>query len=692
MERTFCGLAGILDDDQEFGSILGYAPGNGYDGGHRVSQLFSNYGIARWVDPPVLTQGNPQPYDFGPAFSPCRSAGQFRKIDINQYAQNALWEYAIPPEFVLDNGGVGTWTSYPAPCPGNPAEVGWQDTTHAIGVPGIWHGCVPIQVPLWGSNYLVFRADTLDFGWGSTDTLVVKFSWVGENSVNLMSPHVELWLSVLRYSASVDSLFLRGDRLRLPVATERYDRTTGGATVKVPAFRRDANEAVVIVLTLVARDYSIAPIENHRFGCLTRKRWWNSDEPCVDLRYSYRFRVQANPPPPPGGGCPFVSSLGASGYASDNNVLAAAWAGGEDVLDTYLLRHKPEAIAGTYRLRLTETEDERSRFDGVELLAIDHAAGTNVAVFPDGTIGTYKVTGAPVACRDQDGNDVLRLVLASDGEAATIKAGGWLDVVFRSDGATRSGGGIGKDGGPYEKIDPFGRGGRGDGADGALSLASQCYRANPCVSILDIPEGAAPEDGLITLRVTAPTDYRLDRLFTVERSDDPVVVTRCALSSAQHSEFASCVGALAAEDGVYAALAQGDTIDLTFAVPKMRGEERDFVLLTRGGEVGRGGDEVDEQPEAAVATISPTIAPNPFNPSTTISFSVPSPGGRVAVSIYNMAGKLVRRLADADMPQGQRTLAWDGRGELGESLSSGVYFCRIETPGESDQKKLVLLK
>ena len=357
------------------------------------------------------------------------------------------------------------------------------------------------------------------------------------------------------------------------------------------------------------------------------------------------------------------------------------------------MREKPEASDGAYRLRLSEAEEEQSRFDRLQLLAVDHDADAEAAVFPDGTIGTYRVTGEPLACRDQDGNDVLRLVLASDGESATIKADGWLDVVFASGGATRDGGGIGEEGGPIQKVDPFGRGGRGDGGEGTLSFAQQCYRANQCVSILDMPGDVVPQDGLITLRLTTPTDYRLDRLFTIERSEEPLTVTQCELLSAQYaSQASSYISALTAEDGVYASLAKGDTIDLAFAVPKMAGEVRDFVLISKGGEVSRGSDGEDQQPEGAAATISPAISPNPFNPATAISFNVPGAGGRVAVSIYNMAGKLVRRLTDAEMPAGEHTVTWDGRGEHGESLGSGVYFCRIEVPGQSEQKKLVLLK
>lgn len=685
MERTFCGLARILDNDSEFGDILGYAPGEGYDGGHRVSQLFSNYGIARWVDFPVFNAPpDSQPYYFGPDFSPFGSAGQFDKIDAGPAA---IWEYAIPPEFVLDGDNVGSWTSYPAPCPGNPTYEGWYDDTHDTLLVYA-HDCVPIQVDLWGSNYLVFRADTLVFGTAVTDTLVVQFDWIDDVGDTLMNPHVELWLSALTYSASVDSLFLKGNRLILPVETEQYRYPVTGATVRVPNFKRNANEAVVIVLTLVAGDYSTSV--DWTYGCLNRRRPGGAAEPCVDLHYSYRFRVRVPPPPQ---GCPFVSSRGADGYTSDNNVLYAARPEGEDVLDAYLLSRSPDAVDGAYHMRLTETEDERTRFDSVELLAVDHAAGTRVATAADGGIRTYRVMGQPVACRDQDGNDLLGLVLASDDETATIEAGGWLDVVFPSDAMTRSGGGIEEDGNPdkkYEELPPPGGGGRGE--DGVLSLEPLCYRTNKCVSVLDLPDGVVSDGEFVTVRVTAPTEFHVDRLSLVKWADDPVVVTQCALSEAQHSASGLCSPALASTDGTYATLAQGDTIDMTFRAPAMNGEVRDFVLLTRGGEVSRGGDESGEESEAATATISPAISPNPFNPSTTISFAVPAPGGRVAVSIYSMAGRLVRRLIDAKMPTGEHAVTWDGRGEHGESLGSGVYFCRIEVPGQSEQKKLVLLK
>lgn len=78
--------------------------------------------------------------------------------------------------------------------------------------------------------------------------------------------------------------------------------------------------------------------------------------------------------------------------------------------------------------------------------------------------------------------------------------------------------------------------------------------------------------------------------------------------------------------------------------------------------------------------------PNPFNPMTTIRFGVPE-RSRVAIRLYNIAGREVRTLADGDMDPGYHTVTLDAAG-----LASGIYFCRMEAPGFEDTRKLILLK
>jgi hypothetical protein len=83
--------------------------------------------------------------------------------------------------------------------------------------------------------------------------------------------------------------------------------------------------------------------------------------------------------------------------------------------------------------------------------------------------------------------------------------------------------------------------------------------------------------------------------------------------------------------------------------------------------------------------------PNPFNPTTTIKYSVPAPG-MVDLRVYDVNGRLVRILVDEQKPAGDHTAIWDGRDDTDGVAASGVYFCRLEAGGVRQAKKLVLLK
>jgi len=83
--------------------------------------------------------------------------------------------------------------------------------------------------------------------------------------------------------------------------------------------------------------------------------------------------------------------------------------------------------------------------------------------------------------------------------------------------------------------------------------------------------------------------------------------------------------------------------------------------------------------------------PNPFNPSTTISYSIAS-GGPVRVLVYDVRGALVRTLIDGNQPAGRQSVSWDGTDGRGSPASSGIYFVRLESGGQSANRKIALLK
>ncbi len=85
--------------------------------------------------------------------------------------------------------------------------------------------------------------------------------------------------------------------------------------------------------------------------------------------------------------------------------------------------------------------------------------------------------------------------------------------------------------------------------------------------------------------------------------------------------------------------------------------------------------------------------PNPFNPSTSITFKVPEgTQAEVNLEVFDLRGRRVRTLARGAHAPGSWTVVWDGAGADGRKLPSGVYFCRMSAPGFSAVRKMVLLK
>jgi hypothetical protein len=84
-------------------------------------------------------------------------------------------------------------------------------------------------------------------------------------------------------------------------------------------------------------------------------------------------------------------------------------------------------------------------------------------------------------------------------------------------------------------------------------------------------------------------------------------------------------------------------------------------------------------------------APNPFNPGTRISFTVPHTQ-RVRVGVYDLAGRLVTNLADADYGPGDHALAWDGCDEGGRPMPSGTYAVRLWTEQRLQSRLMTLVR
>jgi hypothetical protein len=122
-------------------------------------------------------------------------------------------------------------------------------------------------------------------------------------------------------------------------------------------------------------------------------------------------------------------------------------------------------------------------------------------------------------------------------------------------------------------------------------------------------------------------------------------------------------------------------------------EVRVADIMTDAGEArigGRASSTSSPVPRVVRNELAPNH-PNPFNPTTTITYSI-AQGGRVSLRVFSVDGREVRTLVDGRQNPDVYRAAWDGADNGGVKVASGVYFYRLSAPGFAATRKMVLLK
>jgi len=86
-----------------------------------------------------------------------------------------------------------------------------------------------------------------------------------------------------------------------------------------------------------------------------------------------------------------------------------------------------------------------------------------------------------------------------------------------------------------------------------------------------------------------------------------------------------------------------------------------------------------------------SVAPNPFNPSTTVVFDLPR-AGTASLQVFDLRGRLVSTLHEGELPAGRHTVVWRGDGQGGRPAATGIYFVRLHDGQHSRTAKAVLAK
>ena len=83
--------------------------------------------------------------------------------------------------------------------------------------------------------------------------------------------------------------------------------------------------------------------------------------------------------------------------------------------------------------------------------------------------------------------------------------------------------------------------------------------------------------------------------------------------------------------------------------------------------------------------------PNPFNPTTTINYSLKE-NSKVSLNIYNIKGQKVKQLISSQLSVGQHSVVWNGTDQTNKPVSSGIYFYKLKTENYEKVKRMILLK
>lgn len=145
---------------------------------------------------------------------------------------------------------------------------------------------------------------------------------------------------------------------------------------------------------------------------------------------------------------------------------------------------------------------------------------------------------------------------------------------------------------------------------------------------------------------------------------------------------------------------QGRVVTLSFILPSSPQTPGAIVLLDdisiRYNSVALLDDYHEDEPDPAnVSGFGSMLLhgayPNPFNPVTTIRFSLKQ-AQHVNLTVYNLAGRKVRNLCSAAYPVGDYNLIWDGCDDQNKAMPSGVYILKLQSPTGVINKKLTLMK
>jgi C1A family cysteine protease len=415
------------------------------------------------------------------------------------------------------------------------------------------------------------------------------------------------------------------------------------------------------------------------------------------------FTIYYNP------SCPVLFAYNGAEYVQENPLLTACEQSGytEVVTDYYHVTVPVASDDGKIKFQLRELEDEITYLNGIELITVDHKGETRVACAVDGKITMFEQSVAPLSAVDNQGINRLAEIANEDGIYFTAKESGYLELTF-PDGSKGSGFDIGSamkyycpapppvDGPPGPDV-----AGNGQPSGGQLTVEYSDANGNwaafpkmpprdPQTSQYIIGDRLLGDGETVKIRVSWEGSYTTDAIRQFIPADEKPVIREHPVVAAVFGDTEGNNRVLSKVGGtVPLKMIKGDVLEFVFETGSIPGPglTRDYIIRA----VGRYIPVYMEGGSLPTSFALFNNYPNPFNPTTTISYDLPA-ATHVEICIYNVLGQQINTLVNEAQEAGRHQVVWDGTDRNGNAVASGMYFYRLIADDFVKTKKMMLLK
>lgn len=415
--------------------------------------------------------------------------------------------------------------------------------------------------------------------------------------------------------------------------------------------------------------------------------------------------------------CPWVYIFNENkGWVADNNILNKSKLPenvGREVIDKYILRETPSVINNSIKLNLCEIGTDSTIINNIKLYAIDHNMGTNLGVTEAGDLVLYdstQVASTTYAMMTGNtkgrGEEITKHIQYDYYDSTNVLGDSTSSISADYAGTVNTGLGIIIGAQIDGKLNPSWY----CNADAPLftgtasvtsdaTVISSDFKSRWEFSNIIIPVSNSFSDiKPMNLNIDWNVPYRMQYAALTKLNYNPdYYKTECLIINASKDNL-NIVPYIYNLDSLSSYISPTSNIELTFAVSTTEIQKsytkRDYLLELNGQIISVGGNMNTKkvQPKQ-IQTIESSKEshvldnyPNPFNPSTKISYILSNPG-LVSIEVFDVLGRVVRTLVNEFKYQGSYTIEFDA-----SSLSSGIYFYRFKTGNTNTVKKMMLIK